>query len=238
MLIKYFNNKPHKTGPVWLFDLDNTLHDASFSIFKTIDQRMTEAVMESIDVDIDEAHRLRTLYWKKYGATLIGLCKHHGINAQEFLHRSHDFDIHQQVKFESNLPQLLGQLPGTLYVLTNAPCHYAEKVLQRLNIKHCFKGICAIDHMILQGYHKPKPSVALLQQVQAALKEKTGRYVLIEDTLVNLKSARQVGWSTVYIHNQGTPFGTRRRIRPPYVDYRFNNLKQLLLNPHMQQLSG
>ena len=56
-------------SPVWLFDLDNTLHDTSHKIFPRINIGMTEAVMESLGVDQDTASALRTRYWKRYGAT-------------------------------------------------------------------------------------------------------------------------------------------------------------------------
>lgn len=238
MLIKYFDNQPHRPGPIWLFDLDNTLHDASYSIFKTLDQRMTEAVMETLGVDEKEAHRLRLEYWRKYGATMIGLCRHHGVNAHEFLARSHDFDIKNQVKFESNLPDLINRLPGTFYVLTNAPCHYAESVLERLRIKQCFRGICAIDHMVLHGQHRPKPSPAMLQQLQSLIDQPRRRHILVEDTLANLRSARKVGWTTIYIHHYGRfgNAGSPRRILPTYMDYRFSTIKSLLLDPRMQRL--
>ena len=75
-------------APVWLFDLDNTLHDASHKIFPEISLGMTAAVMESLNVDEPTANILRTKYWKRYGATMIGMVRHHDIRAHEFLHRS------------------------------------------------------------------------------------------------------------------------------------------------------
>ncbi|WP_051532258.1 pyrimidine 5'-nucleotidase [Brackiella oedipodis] len=233
MLIKYFHNQAHRPGPIWFFDLDNTLHNASWSVFKTLHHKMTQAVMHSLQVSEQEAAFLRTKYLEKYGATVIGLSKHHHIDRQEFLRLSHDFNVQAEVLFEHNLPALLKRLPGTLYVLTNAPQEYAERVLHRLNIHSCFKGICAIDHMILQGRHKTKPSLALMRQLQAHLQEPSKKIIFVEDTLRNLKAAKTLGWQTVYIYNSGSPLGKQRALRPSYVDYRFNNLRQLLLSPHM-----
>src|SRR3546814_4460411 len=57
---------------VWLFDLDNTLHDSSRAIFKAIDRSMTTAVASTLNIDLDAASRIRTAYWRRYGATEIG----------------------------------------------------------------------------------------------------------------------------------------------------------------------
>jgi putative hydrolase of the HAD superfamily len=113
---------------VWFFDLDNTLHDTSYKIFREINLGMTAAVMEALSLDEQEASVLRTKYWRKYGATLIGLVRHHQIDAHAFLHRSHDFDIAPLVRAESGLAQKLRRLPGRKVLVTNAPLHYLSLI--------------------------------------------------------------------------------------------------------------
>ena len=85
---------------LWLFDLDNTLHDTSHAIFPLIDRGMTEAVAETLAVDEATANRLRAEYWRRYGATVIGLVRHHGVDADAFLHRSHNFEVTPLVRAE------------------------------------------------------------------------------------------------------------------------------------------
>ena len=46
-----------KTDPVWLFDLDNTLHDASPHIFPHINRSMGEYIERHLGLDQAEAHR-------------------------------------------------------------------------------------------------------------------------------------------------------------------------------------
>src|SRR6478735_4466657 len=118
---------------LWLFDLDNTLHDTSHAIFPKIDHGMTMAVAEALNVDIDTANDLRRQYWQRYGATMIGMVRHHGVNPHEFLHRSHDFDVNPLVRAEKALAYKLRQLPGRKVLLTNAPLHYARSVLSQLD---------------------------------------------------------------------------------------------------------
>lgn len=220
--------RSHGKGLVWLFDLDNTLHDCSAGIFNAIDQNMTAAVMEALDVDMGEAHRLRVRYWKRYGATVIGLVRHHGVDADSFLERSHRFDPGPLVRSESGLAHKLKGLKGRKILLTNAPLNYARAVLKTLGILQQFEGLWAIDHMVLQGRIKPKPSLALMRQVLARVGQPASNVVLVEDTLKNLKAARELGMKTVHIFHPGTPFSGLHAGRSAYVDMRVNSVGRLL----------
>ncbi|HYJ97974.1 MAG TPA: haloacid dehalogenase, partial [Burkholderiaceae bacterium] len=65
--------------PVWLFDLDDTLHDASAASMPGINTAMTEFVQRELRLTRDEADALRRQYWRRYGATLLGLVRHHSV---------------------------------------------------------------------------------------------------------------------------------------------------------------
>jgi putative hydrolase of the HAD superfamily len=214
---------------VWLFDLDNTLHDTSHRIFPFISEGMTRAVMTCLDVDEQEAQHLRTKYWHRYGATMIGLVKHHGVDAHEFLWRSHDFDVRPLVKAERGLHHKLGRLPGRKVLVTNAPLHYARAVLKHLGILRHFHSLWSIEHMKLNGQYKPKPSSAILRHILACEGISAHRAVLVEDTLSNLRGARRAGLRTVHVFHPATPFAHQRRGRPSYVDLRVNQVSDLLL---------
>lgn len=225
-------------APVWLFDLDNTLHDASKGIFGMIDQRMGLAVAEALGVPADQADILRRRYWKRYGATAIGLARHHGVNLHQFLARCHDFDVQPLVHAEKGLKARLRALPGTRIVLTNAPGHYARRVLKALGILQEFDGLWAIDHMMPMGLARPKPSLGLMRQIVAQLNVPAHRIILVEDTLRNLKSARQVGMKTVYLYHPGTPFTRQQHGRNQTVDVRVNRLSTLLLQAAAGRIPG
>jgi putative hydrolase of the HAD superfamily len=214
---------------LWLFDLDNTLHNTSHAIFPRIDAGMTRAVMESLSVDIDTANALRAKYWKRYGATVIGMVRHHGVNADDFLRMSHDFDVRSLIKAEAGLAGKLRRLPGRKVLLTNAPIHYARAVLRHLGLLHQFDSLWAIEHMNWHGSYRPKPSPALLRRVLAREGVSAANTVLVEDTLENLRGARRAGLRTVHIHHPGTPFSKGGRNRPGYVDLRVHSVSELLL---------
>lgn len=225
--------------PVWLFDLDNTLHDASRMIFRAIDQRMSSTVAEVLGLPLEEADVLRRRYWKRYGATAIGLARHHGVDLHSFLARCHDFEIEQMVHGETGLRARLRELPGTRIVLTNAPEHYTRRVLKTLGIMQEFDGLWAMDHMMPMGLSRPKPSPGLMRLIIARLRVPPGQIILVEDTLRNLKAARQAGMRTAYLYHPGTPFSNQRHGRDLYVDIRIRRLGRLLQKactgriPHM-----
>jgi putative hydrolase of the HAD superfamily len=225
-------------APVWLFDLDNTLHDASHAIFGMIDQRMSAAVAQALDLPHDQADALRQRYWKRYGATAIGLARHHNVNLRQFLATCHDFDVGPLVRAETGLKARLRDLPGTRIVLTNAPAHYARRVLKALGVLQEFDGLWAIDHMMPMGLPRPKPSLGLMRQIVARLGVPAHRIILVEDTLRNLKSARHAGLRTAYLYHPGTPFSRRQHGRDLYVDARVNRLGTLLLQGCAGRIPG
>jgi len=215
--------------PVWLFDLDNTLHDTSYAIFPEINLGMTAAVQEALDCDAETANQLRARYWARYGATVIGMERHHGVDPYAFLHRSHCFDVARLIRADKGLAWRLKRLPGRKVLVTNAPLHYARAVLKHLGILSVFDGLWALEQMRYHGVFRPKPSCALLRHLLAREGVDPARAVLVEDTLPNLRSARQAGLRTVHVFHPGTPFATQEKGRPPYVDLRVNTIADLLL---------
>lgn len=213
---------------MWLFDLDNTLHDASFQVFGHIDRRMTQAIMHFLGLPQAQADALRRLYWARYGATMIGLHRHHGVSSADFLAYSHDFDVLASVQHRPWLRNWLKRLPGVKYVLTNAPSHYAQQVLQALGVADQFIGMCAIEQMQWWGRFRPKPALSLFQALLAELGQTAGQVILVEDTLKNLKAAKSLGMRTVWVRHEGTPFnGAGKAGRPSYVDWQCQHLWQL-----------
>lgn len=214
---------------LWLFDLDNTLHDTSHQLFGHISRGMTEAVMECLGVPEEQAQEIRQRYWRRYGATMIGLAKHHGVDPQVFLHRSHQFDVRPLIRAESGLHDKLGRLPGRKVLVTNAPLHYARAVLKHLGLLRHFHSLWSIEHLKIHGQFRPKPSVSMMRHILAREGASAARTVLVEDTLENLRGARRAGMKTVHIYHPLTPFAHQRRGRPSYVDLRVNCVSDLLL---------
>ena len=191
---------------MWLFDLDNTLHDASHAIFGAIDTRMTGFVERTLGIDRAEANRLRIVYWQRYGATLLGLVRHHGVDPRAFLQECHDFDVAALLRAERGLARLFRRLPGRKVLLSNAPLAYAGAVLRELALHRHIAARYTIERMRVHGTFRPKPSRLMLRAMLARERIPPAAAVLVEDSLANLKSARALGLRTVLItrHGPGT----------------------------------
>jgi putative hydrolase of the HAD superfamily len=208
-------------GPVWYFDLDGTLHDAAHAIFGAIDARMTSYVQTHLQVSREQANHLRQTYWQRYGATLLGLIRHHGVNPHHFLRETHDFDVPALLRAERGLGQLFARLPGRKVLLTNAPRAYADRVLAGIGLHRTMGTRYSIESMRLHGSFRPKPSQAMLRYMLARERAARGSAILVEDSSANLKAARAAGFRTVLVQRGG------RGGRPAYVGLRVRSVRQL-----------
>lgn len=212
--------------PIWFFDLDDTLHDASHAIFSVLNRRMTEYVQQHLAVDEQEANRLRQTYWRRYGATLLGLMRHHEVDPHHFLRQTHDFDIAALLRAERGLAQLFRRLPGRKVLLTNAPDAYAATVLRALSLDRQLSRRYAIESMQVHGSFRPKPSALMLRHMLARERCCRGQAVLVEDSRVNLKAARGLGFRTVLISANGRS-SAGSRARGAYVGLRLGSVRDL-----------
>ncbi len=227
---------PHRgRETVWLFDLDDTLHDASHAAMRELTRAMGEYMVRELRITPAESDALRRRYWQRYGATLLGLVRHHGVKPAHFLHHTHLLPGLEQ-RIRSHAPDLaaLARLPGRKFILTNAPAAYAARVLGVLGIGRAFEGIFAIEDMRMFGQLRPKPDARMLRALAARLGVPPQRCVLVEDTLVHQKAARSVGMGTVWMQRwlRGTrvlagPALPRLHRKPAYVDRRVRRLRDL-----------
>ncbi len=218
-------------GPrIWLFDLDDTLHDASSASMRELRQAMGAYMVEHLGLGEAESNALRSQYWLRYGATLLGLVRHHGVSAAHFLHHTHRLPgLEQRVRGHAADLAALARLPGRKYILTNAPAAYAARVLGVLGIAHLFDGLISIEDMRMFGQLRPKPDARMLRRLVARLGVPAARCVLVEDTLVHQKAARSIGMGTVWMQRwlRGSEVAPRLRRRPAYVDRRITRLRDL-----------
>src|SRR6476469_6716063 len=102
--------------------------------------------------DIDRA---RIGYWRKYGATLLGMMRHHQVDPAHFLAETHELgstgSLASLLRHEKGLRQLLRRLPGRKILLTNAPRRYSRAVLRLLKVQRHFSGHIAIEDMHVHG---------------------------------------------------------------------------------------
>jgi putative hydrolase of the HAD superfamily len=202
--------------PIWLFDLDDTLHNASAHIFPVMNKAMTDYIMRELHLDENEAHALRQHYWQLYGATLKGLVRHHGVDAHHFLAQTHAFPaLSTMVVQVKQLKHMLSQLHGPKYIFTNAPRQYAMNVLNIMGIAHFFKIVFSVES---SRFHA-KPSKRGFALLLNTLNQRPSRCILLEDSLPALMTAKRLGMRTIWV--------SKRTYKPNFVDYRLNSVLAL-----------
>lgn len=207
----------------WLFDLDNTLHDASPHIFPHLHRSMREYIERHLNVDTAEATRIREAYWARYGATLLGLVRHHGIDPRHFLHETHQFDdLPGMVVHERPLRSMLKRLPGRKIVFSNAPLPYTEAVLEIIGIHRLIDAVWTVERLRFQ----PKPQMAGFLRLLHRERLNPRTCVMVEDSPGNLRTAKNLGMKTVLI--------SRNPRVPAHVDLRLQSV--LDLPRHLAQL--
>ena len=201
---------------IWIFDLDDTLHNASAHIFPVMNQSMTQYIMDHLNLNEDEAHQLRKHYWRVYGATLKGLVRHHNTNPNHFLEETHQLEnLHDMVIQVKRLRQMLDTLKGRKLVFTNAPRSYALRVLEILDIEDVFELVFSVEST---KFHA-KPSVCGFQQLLRTLKAKPSDCIMLEDNLPALMTAKRLGMRTIWV--------SKKLHKPSFVDYRLSSVLAL-----------
>jgi len=201
---------------VWIFDLDNTLHDARPKIFPSMHAQINAYLKRTFGVDDAGAEAMRVGFWRRYGTTMNGLMRHHGTDPRRFLAETHVFpELGDLMVRENALHHALARLEGRKLIFSNAPRRYVEQVLDALGVGRFFDAVYTIEDARFRG----KPA---LQGFHVLLRKHhldPHRCAFVDDMLENLRAARRLGMSTVWVSR------TRRRV--PYVDLVVRSVTEL-----------
>ena len=168
------------------------------------------------------------------------MMRHHNVSAADFLHQTHALaDLRPMMRFENGLGRMLKRLPGRKILLTNAPLRYSTDVMRHLGLRRHFSHHIAIENMHVHGQLRPKPSTLMLRRLLRKHGVAPRRAILVEDTLANLRSAKQVGLRTVWLTRYlkmvdpiGGPTLPKMLKRPAFVDVKVKSLRQLPAHLH------
>jgi putative hydrolase of the HAD superfamily len=184
----------------WVFDLDNTLYPPRYRLFDQIELKMTDWVMQALNVGRTEANRLRQHYWDKYGTTLAGLMREHDVDPGPYLTAVHDIDF-TVLPADPALAAAIRNLPGRSIVYTNGGSDYARRVLEARGLTGLFDAIYGIEHA---GF-LPKPERAAFEAVFAADGLHPAHAAMFEDDPRNLRAPHDMGMKTVHVAERPTP---------------------------------
>lgn len=180
----------------WIFDLDNCLYPASTELFALIDERMGSYIQRLLGCDEDEARRVQKSHFHEHGTTLAGLMKHHDIDPHEFLDDVHAIPL-DRIARNDRLGSLIACLPGRRFVFTNGDAPYARRVLEAIGLHAHFDDL----HDIHASSYRPKPDPHGYELMCARFGISAAQAVLVDDMAQNLKPAKQLGMTTVWVDN-------------------------------------
>ena len=201
---------------VWIFDLDNTLHDARARIFPSMHRQINAYLKREFGVDDAGADEMRQAFWRRYGTTLRGLMRHHGADPRRFLRETHVFpELADMVVRENALRHALARLGGKKLVFSNAPRHYVEQVIRAIGLGRFFDAVYSIEDARYRG----KPSLHGFHVLLRNHDLDPHRCAFVDDMLENLRTAHRLGMSTVWV--------SREKRHVPYVDLRISSVARL-----------
>ena len=180
----------------WIFDLDNCLYPASTGLFALIDERMGAYIQRLLDCDRAEARRVQKSHFHQHGTTLAGLMKEHGVDPHDFLDDVHAIPL-DRVERDERLGRNLARLPGRKFVFTNGDAPYARRVLAAIGLDSHFDEL----HDIHASDLRPKPDPHGYQLLCDRFGIDPAHALLADDMVQNLKPAKALGMTTVWVDN-------------------------------------
>ncbi len=183
---------------LWIFDLDNTLYPYPPGLWAQIDGRMGGFISDLLSIDAVEARRVQKDYFLRYGLTVRGLMKHHGVAAGDFLAHVHDVDL-SPIAPNPALGHAIAALPGRCVIHTNSDQAHVSRVLARLDIDPAL--FAAVYDIEGTGF-EPKPGPRAYDHVAAAEGTAPTRAAMFEDSARNLLEPHRRGMRTVLLPTQ------------------------------------
>ena len=207
----------------WIFDLDNTLYSADSGIFQQVHILMGEFISKNLNMDMPEAKKLQSKYYKQHGTTLRGLMDNHGIDPDHFLDEVHRLD-YSIVGSNKILNEELHKLQGRKIIYTNANKKHVIDVLDRINLTNFFDEIFDIK----MANYIPKPELKPYEQIIDLFNIEPKSSAMFDDIAKNLVPAKKVNFTSVWIDAGYENFSDDIKASKEYLDYSTRDLSLFL----------
>lgn len=207
----------------WIFDLDNTLYSADSGIFQQVHKLMGEFISKNLKMDMVEAKKLQSKYYKQHGTTLRGLMDNHGVEPDYFLDEVHKLD-YSIVGPNEILNKELEKIQGRKIIYTNANKKHVVDVLERINLTNFFDEIFDIK----MANYIPKPEIRPYEQIIDIFNINPSSSAMFDDIAKNLVPAKKVGFTPVWVDAGYENFSDDIQASKDYLDYSTRNLSSFL----------
>ena len=182
-----------------LFDLDDTLYPKEIGLMAAIGERIHQYIEERVGLDPVAVRGLRRHYLQTYGTTLRGLQVNYNVDTEEYLAYVHDVPLGDYLKPDEALDKVLAEIQVEKIVFTNATTEHARRVLQCLGVERHFNSI--VDLRATNYVNKPQPGA--YRCVLDILGARPEECLMVEDSLRNLRPAKEMGMVTVLVNGSG-----------------------------------
>ena len=207
----------------WIFDLDNTLYSADSGIFQQVHRLMGEFISKNLNMDMPEAKKLQSKYYKQHGTTLRGLMDNHGIDPDHFLDEVHRLN-YSIVGSNKILNEELHKLQGRKIIYTNANKKHVIDVLDRIDLTNFFDEIFDIK----MANYIPKPELKPYEQIIELFNIEPKSSAMFDDIAKNLVPAKKVNFTSVWIDAGYENFSDDIKASKEYLDYSTRDLSLFL----------
>ena len=207
----------------WIFDLDNTLYSADSGIFQQVHNLMGEFISKNLNMDLPEAKKLQSKYYKQHGTTLRGMMDNHSIDPDHFLDEVHKLD-YSIVGPNKMLNEQLHKLEGRKIIYTNANKKHALDVLIRINLENFFDEIFDIK----MANYIPKPELKPYEQIINLFDIDPNSSAMFDDIAKNLVPAKKVNFTSIWIDAGYENFTDDIQASKKYLDYETRDLSLFL----------
>ena len=207
----------------WIFDLDNTLYAADSGIFQQVHKLMGEFISKNLNLDIAEAKKLQSKYYKQYGTTLRGMMDNHGIDPDYFLNEVHKLD-YSIVGPNKMLNEELHKLNGRKIIYTNANKQHVLDVLEKIELTNFFDEIFDIK----MANYVPKPEIKPYEEIIKKYNLNPNSSAMFDDIAKNLVPAKNVGFTSIWIDAGYENFSDDIKSSKKFLDFTTTNLHLFL----------
>jgi len=161
-----------------------------------IGRRIQLWLCQELDLSWSEASALRRDYLHQHGTTMGGLMADHTVDIPDYLSFVHDIPIHEYLKPNQALREMLERIPLRKAIYTNATSAHAQRVLRALGIQETFERVIGIEEV---GLHN-KFNRSAYERMLALLDVEGKACVMVEDSLRNLPPAKALGMTTILVN--------------------------------------
>jgi putative hydrolase of the HAD superfamily len=178
------------------FDLDDTLYPQNSGVWQALRGRIELYMSDRLRIPKSRIPSLRQEYLTKYGTSLRGLIDNYQVDPDEYLVYVHDLPIEQMLRPNPKLVKMLGRLPQSKWIFTNASLAHARRVLGALGASEYFAGIVDVKAM---GYrNKPEEAVYKLAHERSGHTDASS-LLFVDDHVVNIEQAKRLGARTAMV---------------------------------------